>query len=613
MVREKRNKEKLTKYYDDFIKEGIMDPNVHPWVAVSWQRSRQGRLSGETISRFNVRLNKEEMAAVLKKHAMILDYFDDLYKRTQMHFDTTDFSMLLVDEDGYIIKQSGMPFLDKQIGNILGLRVLEEDIGTTSISIVMEHGTPFLMFGPEIWKRDFHHCDSCTAPIFVNGKLRYTLTFFINDNTLSHEIIFNYLQTLSFAMEQHLEMLERWAVNHILMDNLMASVFWIDKNYNIKYCNDRAAKRMEGKNRLQDVFINYEHIPIKEALAGQGTINRELAWITPDKTYEDITSVMPIVLNGEVVGALISSVAIEDLKTAIAHAETYPSRYSLHSMVGESPEFLQMQHKAMRLAKINCNMLLQGEPGTGKQRLAHGIHQASPRAASPLICIKCSSTDDKKFSEELFGGNIRGKIVKGKLEIAKGGTLFLDEVEKLSVAVGDEIANWFENNKKEHVRLIVACDSNLKRLTDKGLFSRKLYEMVERNIMRVPPLRSRNRDVEILANHILAEMSSQYNLPPKRLTTEALNKIASCSWLGNIKQLQGVIEQAFFHTASSLIDVDNINLPTSRSTEKSWKKDREAFLEEWRLAGGNVTKIAAKLAVSRVTLYRYLEKYGLRN
>lgn len=164
----------------------------------------------------------------------------------------------------------------------------------------------------------------------------------------------------------------------------------------------------------------------------------------------------------------------------------------------------------------------------------------------------------------------------GKLELALGGTLFLDEVEKLPVEMGDKLADALKNGlvnretgvrKKLNVRVIAACDSNLKRLSDKGLFSKSLYELVLDTTMRVPPLRERVKDIEVIASHILAEMSAQHNLPPKRLSPEALNLLTGCSWPGNIKQLQGVIEQAFFHTPGAIIESDNIKLPGDRTLE----------------------------------------------
>ena len=165
--------------------------------------------------------------------------------------------------------------------------------------------------------------------------------------------------------------------------------------------------------------------------------------------------------------------------------------------------------------------------------------------------------------------------------------------------------------KKLNVRVIAACDSNLKRLADKGLFSRSLYELVLDTTIRVPPLRERSKDIEVIAAHILAEMSAQHNLSPKRLSPEALELLKSCSWPGNIKQLQGVIEQAFFHTPGSIIEAENINLPGDKTLEKSWKYDKDAFIAAWKSSGGNISKLAGMLDVSRVTLYRYFKKYDL--
>jgi DNA-binding NtrC family response regulator len=326
-------------------------------------------------------------------------------------------------------------------------------------------------------------------------------------------------------------------------------------------------------------------------------------------------------VGNKVEGAVILSMSIEDLKTTIAHATGYSSRYSLYSMVGETTEFLALQHKATRIARADCNILLQGEPGTGKQRLAHGIHQASARAAAPLIVVKCTDHSPKAMAEELFGRpDGDNPPAAGKLELAMGGTLFIDEVEKLPVELGDRLADALRDGlpvpgererKKLNIRVIAACDSNLKRLADKGLFSRRLYEMVLDMVMRIPPLRERVKDISVLANHILAEMSAQYNMPQKRLTPEALKVLTGCSWPGNIKQLQGVIERAFFHVPGSMIEAEDIKMPVDKTLEKSWKYDKEAFISVWKAAGGNISKLATMLDVSRVTLYRYLKKYEL--
>lgn len=620
MIRERRNKEKLASYYKKFMEEGIIDPNVHPWVAESWQRCRAMNLPHETMPKIN-KLSREEIIEHQKTHEFIVKYVDGLYEQSKQHFNIHNLSMLLIDEGGYVIKNYALPFFQRVIEDIQGMRVLEEDVGTSSISIAREHNVPFLMFGPEMWIKDSHSGDACSAPIYVNGKIRYIISFFsLDQNDLPYDLLLSLLMTMKYSIEQHLSMLESWSINQIMMEQLPISVYWIGKNAKIKYCNENGRKRLDGKEELEDVFLNYEHIPIKKALQGVPTYRREITWITQDRTYEDITTVMPIKVGSKVESALVLSMSIEDLKTTIAHATGYSSRYSLYSMVGETSEFLALQHKATRVARTDHNILLQGEPGTGKQRLAHGIHQASSRAAAPLIVVKCSNAPLEELEEEFFGRMDGDQPLAGKLELSLGGTLFLDEVEKLPVEMGDKLADALTHGivnkktgitKKFNVRVIAACDSNLKRLADKGLFSRKLYELVLDTTMRVPPLRERVKDIEVIATHILAEMSAQHNLPPKKLSQEAVGMLLSCSWPGNIKQLQGVIEQAFFHTPGSIIEAENIKLPGDRTLEKSWKYDKESFIAAWKSAGGNISKLANMLDVSRVTLYRYLKKYGL--
>jgi len=592
------------------MNEGIVDPNVHPWIAASWQRCRQMRLPHEFMNPAK-KLTKEEVGLYLRKHAIVLKYLEQLYEQTKQHLNIHNLSMLLIDNEGYVVKNYAIPFFQKSIENLQGMRVLEQDIGTSSVSIALEHNTPFLMFGPEMWARDCHSGDACSTPIFVGGKLRYVLTFFSMDTkNLPYDLLLNHLLTMKYAIEQHLTMLEQKVVNDILMAQLPAAVFCLDKDGSIKYCNAKARDRMEGKNRFQDVFLNYEHIPIKAALNGQSIIRKELAWITPERTYEDITSVLPIDTGAEVTGALVVTMSIEDLKTTIAHATGYSSRYSLYSMVGDTEVFQMLQHKASRLAKTSRNILLQGEPGTGKQRLAHGIHQLSDRAAAPLISVKCKG-DSQYMREELFGSQDANKKTQGKLELVVGGTLFIDELEKMPSDIGDELADYFIRNKSKNIRLIAACDSNLKKLTDKKLFSEKLYDLVIKTVLKVPSLSERTEDIKIIANHILREMSIHYNVPPKKLTDEALDVLMGCEWPGNIKQLQGVIEKAFFHTSSSLIDENDIKVPNRNESEKSWKYDREVFVAAWKSAGGNISRLSQILGVSRVTLYRYLRKYGL--
>jgi len=130
MIRERRNKEKLVSYYNKFIDEGILDPNVHPWVAESWQRCAARKLPHETMPKGH-RLTKEQIEIQQQTHAEVVAFTDGLFEQNKQYFNTHNLSMLLIDEDGYAIKNYALPFYQRSIEDIQGLRLLEEDIGTS--------------------------------------------------------------------------------------------------------------------------------------------------------------------------------------------------------------------------------------------------------------------------------------------------------------------------------------------------------------------------------------------------------------------------------------------------------------------------------------------------
>ena len=254
--------------------------------------------------------------------------------------------------------------------------------------------------------------------------------------------------------------------------------------------------------------------------------------------------------------------------------------------------------------------------------MAHGIHQASARAAGPLITLRCGDTTPELLEQELFGVMLDPEVShQGRLELASGGTLFLDEIEKMPKNIAVKLADALTTGRTTRigedvertidVRIIAACDSDLKRLTERGLFARELYECVSKSVIRVPALRSRREDIPKLAEHIVSELAEQHQMDPKRILPETDKVLRDYDWPGNIKQLQSVLEYAFFNTAGSEIGPDAISLMGDVKPDNKWKEDKDVFVKAWKAAGGNVSRLANLLNVSRVTLYRYLKKYGL--
>jgi DNA-binding NtrC family response regulator len=632
MIRERRNKAKLEMYYEKFVREGVIDPNIHPWVAESWQRSRSLEVGTDSFN-LNVKLSVEELAQRQAKYSTAIGFLDGLYEEIKEHFTTYNLSMLLFDQDVYVLKNYAMPFYQKTAGELEGARMREDDVGTSSVSIAYRHKVPFLMFGPEMWIKDCQGGDACSAPIIIDNQIKYIITVVsVQQNELPYSAVVALVLSIKYAMEQHLKLMASLTAKHTILDAVPLAVYHILPGGEVAYANKLGQSRLSGivppgsedeGPKLSNVLLNYRHTPLYKGFLGIPSYNREVTWITPRKTYEDITTVVPLAGDDEDIDSIVAvSLPIEDLRTLVAHTAGYTSRYSLSSMIGTSAVFTAMQDKASRTARHDYHVLLQGEPGTGKQRLAHGIHQASSRAAGPLIAVKGGDLPPEVLETELFGrGGSEAEGRPGKLELASGGTLFLDEVEKFPAALQEKLAEALETKQLSRsgetvvrpidVRVIAACDSDLKRLVEKGVFSPRFYEIISRAVIRVPSLRARRDDLPSLANHIIEELAALHNLPIKQLEVAAARLIMDYDWPGNIKQLQGVVEQAFFRTNGPVITCADIVMPGEQGISKAWKEDKTAFIDAWKAAGGNISRLANMLDVSRVTLYRYLKKYGL--
>jgi transcriptional regulator with PAS, ATPase and Fis domain len=634
MIREHRSREKLEGYYKKYVEEGMLDPNVHPWVAESWQKSHALQIGTEKMST-EQRLSAKELEDAQKKNSNAIDYLGVFVEDIREFFQKYNLSLLLVDADCMVLKSYSLPFYQKTPGEIEGARVGIEDVGTSSISIAYERKMPFWLFGPEMWVKECQAGDACSAPILVGGELVYVLTLVSSDHeSLPQDAVISLLLTMKNALELHLRQSLRIKAQETILDATPFAVYHVMPGGDVAYANKLGLKRLAGigaKNKkdqpymnLNDVVLNYRHTPIYKGFTGVPSYNKEVTWITKAKTYEDITTVVPFERDSDqaVSSVVAVSMPIEDLRTLVAHAAGYTAKYSLNSMVGDGSAFAAIKDKAARVARNKNHVLLQGESGTGKQRMAHGIHQASQRAAGPLISIRCGDATPELLEQELFGVVLSPDVSHpGKLELASGGTLFMDEIEKLPKSITLSLSKALQQQKMRRlgeaverpidVRIIAACDSDLKRLAERGLFEKEFYEILSKSVLRVPALRSRREDIPVLVNHILLELAQQHQMQEKVVSPEAIDILKKYDWPGNIKQLQGVLEYAFFNTAENTIGSENINLMGDIKPDNKWKEDKDVFVKAWQAAGGNVSRLANLLNVSRVTLYRYLKKYEL--
>jgi psp operon transcriptional activator len=255
--------------------------------------------------------------------------------------------------------------------------------------------------------------------------------------------------------------------------------------------------------------------------------------------------------------------------------------------LGQSDVFLQFQQNIAKVAPVQRPVLLIGERGTGKELAAARIHFLSARWSGPFLKLNCAALSPDLLETELFGheagaftGAIRQRI--GRFEAASGGTLFLDEIAQMPMSLQEKILRVVEYGSFERVggsttinvevRLVGATNANLMDLADQGKFKRDLLDRLSFEVLFVPPLRIRQGDIELLANHFASQMALEIGLAKTpRFSARALETLGNYEWPGNVRELRNVVERAVYRAEGSEIDeidLDPFKPPFSASLEQ---------------------------------------------
>ena len=294
MIREHRSREKLEGYYRKFVEEGVLDPNVHPWVAESWLKSRELGIGTEKMD-VSRKLPKEEFAALQAKNQDAIDYLSGLSEDIREFFQEYNLSLLLIDSECRVLKSYSLPFYQMTPGEIEGVRVGVEDVGTSSISVAYAHQTPFWMFGPEMWVKECQLGDACSAPIKVNGEFHYIITLVSMEQVpMPQDAIIALLLTMKNALEAHLTESVRIKAEEAILDATPFAVYHVMPGGEVAYANRLGHTRLEGigakkqddkkcTSNLNDVIMNYQHTPIYKGFNGVPSYNKEVTWITPKR------------------------------------------------------------------------------------------------------------------------------------------------------------------------------------------------------------------------------------------------------------------------------------------------------------------------------------------
>ncbi|MEE4069960.1 sigma-54 interaction domain-containing protein [Pseudomonas viridiflava] len=466
----------------------------------------------------------------------------------------------------------------------------------------------------------------------------------MNDNNLN-----DYQSIRRLAIRSLFEIIEQSSEGTVIVDK-EARIVWI---------NERYARRFGLQDPTLAIGQPCENV-IPGSLLRQVASNGQPILLDMMDTAKDPLVVMRLPIHDDA-GGLIGAIGFalfdqlqtlsplltrylsmqQELATTRSLLKARQAKYSFAHFIGTSEASLEVKRRARRGANTQSTVLLLGETGTGKELLAHAIHNASPRAGKPFVSINSAAIPETLLEAEFFGtapGAFTGAERKGrpgKLKIAQGGTLFLDEIGDMPLALQSKLLRVLQEKEYEpvgsnevfqsDVRLIAATSTDLEAAIQRGEFRADLYYRLNVLPIKVPPLRERLEDLPALSEAILEELRSHHELE-----SEALGVLARHAWPGNIRELRNVLERAALLSDESLLTAADIQaaigtlMPlkataasvSSQVQQETFSEARQRFdrhLIETTLhqCAGSVVLAASQLGLGRSTLYKKMATLGI--
>jgi len=321
---------------------------------------------------------------------------------------------------------------------------------------------------------------------------------------------------------------------------------------------------------------------------------------------------------------------------------TQEDKYSLDNLVGESKVMLELKRLIHKAAQTSSTVLITGESGTGKELVARAIHNLSSRRQNTFVRINCAAIPENILESELFGyaegaftGAKKGGKA-GKFELAHKGSIFLDEIGDMSFHMPAKLLRFLKEKEFErlgenktrqvNVRVIAATNQDLLRKIEKGEFREDLYYRLQVMNLEVPPLRERKEDIPLLLDYFINKFNTELGKNIRKADEQTLAALCRYDWPGNVRQLENVIERAYNLADGDTLTLDTLPIYLSKSYpfnrsgngtgvslhQAKDEMEKASIENALRQAGGNKSRAAQLLGITRTSLYQKIKKYNLK-
>ncbi len=624
-------------------------------VRESHERSRRYGVARALVSSpESSRLSPRELEARSKKNAPLLRLAVAQVNLLRQILEDSSFCSAIADTEGYVLHVFGEgPIMDQfhRRRCLPGYRWQERDVGTCAIGLVLHTGKPVLLHGHQMYSTSAQHVTNSATPVF---DPRGSLICVISLSGFADRVHLHTLGMLMQAAENvrlQIEAQEKASDLDLYaqyMNSLVESdhrgIVTLDRQGNIVRFNNKAKELIGLTERSKGKDIDSmvaSPLSVKTYVrSGKSFTDREVVFMRAGVELKHVASLDPFMQNGEVVGGLLSVMEQDRAMRLVNAMAGDQAAFTFDSIIGGSPAIRKAVQTSLSAAMSRAPVLLQGETGTGKELFAQAIHNASPRARSPFVVINCGAIPKELLESELFGyeeGAFTGAQKggrPGKLELAHGGTLFLDEIGDMPFDMQVKLLRTLQSGEIQRLgssrgirldlRIVTATNADLRWAIGNRRFREDLYYRISTIVLDVPPLRERGEDVLLLAEVFLARYCGALGRSNCAFSEEARRALVAYSWPGNVRQLENRVERAVVLSSDSFIDASHLGL--SREEERlepvtarsgpakriSLEQLEKQYIMELLDSRENLSELARVLGISRPTLYRKLNQYGLR-
>jgi two-component system NtrC family response regulator len=430
---------------------------------------------------------------------------------------------------------------------------------------------------------------------------------------------------------------------------LQSQLKWHFDDYNVVIAGDResaiaAVRQHEPAVILQDLGLPPDAEGVEEGFKTvQETIaispDSKIIVVTGNHDYENAVRAVALgaydfyqkPINTETLDMIVQRAynifELERQNLNLQKTEKIP----LAGVIASDPQMLRICSTIEKVAPTNVTCTLLGESGTGKEVLAKAIHNNSPRSENNFVAINCAAVPENLIESELFGyekGAFTGaaKRTIGKVEHASDGTLFLDEIGDMPLPLQAKLLRFLQERVIERVggrteipvdvRVICATNKDLEQMSSEGSFREDLYYRICEMVINIPPLREREGDKILIANHLLTKFSSAEKRNIKGFTSEANQAIESYNWPGNIREMENKIKRSVImceskHISPADLALDNTEPLSINLREVRQNAEKNAINSALLVTDGNYSAAAKLLGITRPTLYDLIKKYNI--